>query len=1223
MIYEFGKLDEILNSELKKDYKSLQQWVEHQRNELSRLHGHPRGMIIINDDEHAELKHYASDVYKRNDKNELVYLGLLLNKQFKPEPNMSILSDERLRRLCEYDVGWFRLAERIQERLNNGLVIKMAKPLLYDHKFKYNIKHPTLENNYLGYDVIKECSTELLMPDDEGIDNPAVLRGWLLESIPGLTTLPSGVEFDIRKSCVKRINDEAPMYPYTNLFEYAARRIDLNDPMVQLWLEHFIGAEDFFSFNGRMISCDKSLLAHKKFEMMVTYLRTGPKFNLELDGIACLKEAFVMILPDPTYNSYKCRGAFGDLNQHVFAKTSSGAPPISINNISSTNFKLEHDTHKPMISSSLNVIDEESVVESYNKLKQFGLHLNAKLLLESQYYQVNKANMKLGKVNRIVLSYCGYTGTHAASAIVSQFTGTRDKGPSISKEFYDAIVQNTYNYMDDGLERGSFATPQSRLDVLFKGGTSSASSTFEHKSVNAFIKYNTPFLTHKALEPGKVLQKKDGTFQVITKISAKLRTKNANIITNPANFTLYSSSDLERKIKAGSRLVRGTRDKRIITPTYGSIYFTMLLTILLAVRMLSMRRKNRPALTTEGRVGTTYVGALPHEVMLPMLAVTSNDPSYFILAVDFGQFDSSQHGDISKAHAEGVRMFASKYTPDRLTDDHDTVDLLKVSQHKLFMILADAYEKPMLYEGQGIVAEAAGVKSGELSTQLRNTITNMAHSELVLTRYNANAKRHIRMVHENIVGDDKYGVFRMVDKQPIDEESARRIVEVARDIAEENHMVLSTKRTVIGNKVGEHIKIWVARGYLTQDVFLDSFVSEKNSFREMSYLDRMTTLYDIFMTMLTRFADVTHLMPLFMEDLISLEGVRSGDLHFIPTIACISAIGGPEMVMSAPEIRGMARYMHKFDVADNFKTINDLVVTLREKGGSEGFKRQILSEIGSDSGLVDKTWIEHFKRKRDRPMNIFTTSQNDPTILKLTPEYVEERLTKTVVDTLDEPVSKYMNNNVVMRRLFTSEFKGQLRKADEPKYQGVFYLLSDTKRGITSPYLGADAGVQRVHEIIGLADRNANMTEPTAQLDALLRRNPGSHPAYLTGQDIFNALSRYEIGSWKFALETLDFDPSVAEQVISLVSQTMHRFLADKDVNMTSIFDNTSRTYDVSDEMMRLKVNITEADMLNVNLRKGMSFEGMKHVLYMARKGYAVKATMTPHSINNVTIIDK
>lgn len=140
----------------------------------------------------------------------------------------------------------------------------------------------------------------------------------------------------------------------------------------------------------------------------------------------------------------------------------------------------------------------------------------------------------------------------------------------------------------------------------------------------------------------------------------------------------------------------------------------------------------------------------------------------------------------------------------------------------------------------------------------------------------------------------------------------------------------------------------------------------------------------------------------------------------------------------------------------------------------------------------------------------------------------------------------------------------------------------------------------------------------------MLRSLPGTHPAYLSGEIIFGVLGA-RVGSmqtWVTVLELLDFSASVIPRVIDFCKENVHIYLADKNVNLTAIFDNTSRTYDVSSEMIKERVKISGNERINIVLTRGLGLEGMKLALYMARHGRSVKVSTTPTAVGNLTILD-
>jgi RNA-directed RNA polymerase len=1122
-----------------------------------------------------------------------------------------------------YDEGWFKLALKIQKYLDDGNKIVPVELLRYDEKFKFNIKHPSPENNFLNFRVVVDCKAEVYLDDDDGLSSPAVLRGWEIESIPESIELPDGKMFGLRKACLRRVTDEAPCFLYTNLFNYALLNIDFDSPLTKIWLNHFVGSEDYFTFNGRSFTCNKTLLAHKKFELLITALRAKLKFNVNDDEFEkCLLEGFSIIIDDPIYNSYKCRGLFGDLNQHVFAKTRSPPLPININGISNTTYEYNLDHYKHESIGRMNLIDEKSFEESLEKLRKYGFNENAALLKRSPFYDITKLNCKKGKLNRMILGLCGYTGTHGSSAVITQFMGTSDMGPEITPSFYEKIRHITHRFYTDAEPSNYVLKPEQVLDVLYKGGTSSASSTNNHLKLDMVVKYRSPFFTNDDVIDDKVvLDNKSNEYIVNTKVKTKFKTKNAAILTHPQDFIFYKNSDMDIIVNMGSRLVRGTRDKRIITPNYGSIYATALMTSTPVVRLMSGRPDNMPALTLKGRIGTAYTNAVPHLVMLPIMAATTNDPSFFVICVDYKQFDSSQHGEIAEANADGIRDYSLKFPSEPDYDNNDIMDLRYISMNKKLHLKADHKANELKYTNGDITAVAPGVPSGSLPTQVDNSITNRAATEETIEMYNKEYLRKIELICENVIGDDKCLVFKMSDGRAVTIEVMNDLVDVSKRVAENNHMAISAKRTVVGNNVGEHIKNWCARGYITQDVFLDSLTSEKNSFRELKYADKLTTIYDIFMTMLTRFADTKPLMQLMKQDIILLEGITSGYITFIPTVKTIAAIGGPEILFSNPEIRGMARYAHKFDEVDGFETINRLFSTLRENRGSEAFRSSVLKHVKKyNPDAISEIWINHFKRRNEATYTVEDIEGPYSDVKQYMPEFADSFLMKKLAATLREPVAERMDNNIIIKTIF--EF-GVLAKFVKPKFFQPFFCEYFEANGYTSPYIGACNRVQRIHELIGLSKKNISVVEPTARLSAIMRQMPGSHPAYITGEDVFAVLSAKSdaVSTWNRLLQLMDFTPGLIERVISFVQQNMHRYISDKDVNLTSIFDNTTRTYDISEDNAKLRVKLNVKNMnLSKTSERGLMVEGMKHVVYAAGHGHSILANYSSMKVGNLTL---
>nr|UJQ87629.1 MAG: VP1 [Seadornavirus sp.] len=1201
---------------MKIEFSNYEAVVELQKSKLNQLFPGKRRVVVVNDPKHAFDIHtteWLTDVYHRTASQRLIWLGLLVNRKLRPEDNLSLITDHDLNALVEYSPAWYPFALRLNQALNDGLNLSgNVEECSFDSRFIHNIKFPKPENDFLGFKFIIEADTFVLLKDDHGIDKPDVIRCWLIDSIPEEVEI-GGEMFKLRNEMIKRVADEAPLYAFCDIVKYCLTELDFNDPAVKQWLRYFVRKRDFFKFNGKDMVCQSSLLAHKRFEVALSHQRCSKKFSrLDEEGFECLVEGAVFIMPDPIYRSHTLRSPFGDLNQHVFAKTSGPSVVWSRSDIESTNFTLNIEPVPVDYSQNrFNYVNNDHTQEVVENLRLMGVPKNARLLLNLQTASVNSTNMLKGKVNRMILAMCGYTGTHATTALVNQFKGTSDMGESVTESFATRVADNMFDYINIGFAKDGIKDISATPDILFKGGTSSASSTNTFKSISGPVKYYSPFLVDEDVDNKTVFDTSGTKKLVLTRISHKLRSKNANIITNPENFLNFTVDALDEVVNAGSRLVRGTRAKRIITPNYGSIYANSLCTVLPAVRLLSNRPRNIRANTLEGIVGTTYTGALPHDVMAPFMCATTNDPSYFTAAFDFAQFDSSQYGRISDAHADGVRRFADKFTGDEVNDAKGRLEYMSLKSK--FIIQSESYRRPLKYKSKGIIATASGVKSGELTTQLRNTATNKAHTDEVLVRFNRISKRKIRIKSENIIGDDKNIVFALEDGRPLDADTAKLLIESSRDVSKENHMELSDKRVVIGNLVTEHIKIFAACGFIMQDVFLDNFSSEKNSFRAMSYADRLNTIYDIYMTMLIRFAQVKSLMSLMINDMCLMDGLKSGRVTFIPTLGTLFATGGPEMLIGAPEIRGMARFMHKLD-DEYFSVMNDLYATLRDNSGGKKFIDDLTTSATDD--LVSDFWINHFKRKNDYDVSRDSRIINKRQLQNLIPENCRIRLLKMVLDTVKEPVIQIMNDTMSLVNIIQ---RGKLTKHSKSKYYYVnWFIRAHSGKKFISPYLAADEGVRSVHSIVGLAERNTSLPESVEPINRLLRKYPHMHPSYIGGMDILSVLSEVDSGAWRDCLLALDFREDIIQPLLVLVDNVMFRYLHERNVTSTSLYDNTSRTYDVSESNLNNLVHVAPSNSNKQSL--GWRLEGMKVVLYMARYGHMVKVSHEPQVLDGDTI---
>lgn len=1192
-------LDDVFRNALVYDYEQYELLAKEQQRQLGETYN-VRNDLIIGDTLDKSI--YSQNVYATSKGGEKVWLGVLINRSLRPNDCISLVTDVRLLDLLAFHDGWFPFAVKIQDAINNGHVVQdfSGNILHYDRAIEKNIRWitgPTDKNP-----SVIEADTYILIDHEDGLKHPDVLRCWSIDSIPEMLTVGSNV-INLRKDFMKRIEDEAPMHLFCDIVRYA-QTLDLNDVVVRRWLDYFIGAKDYFRFDGKRMIVSKTLLAHKRFEVAVSYTRSLLKFSqLDVTGIEALCEGALHVIDDPIFNSYSLRSAFGDLNQHVFARQQKRDVGWSLIDVRTTNFRLVEGDIR-VSADRTNLIDDVSFKEAVSSLQSKGMYKNATILSQAPYYDITRCNMLKGKVNRMILALCGYTGTHSITAMIKQFDGTKSMGDDVDPTFTNLVRDKMYTFIKDSFIKSAPIKNEEVADVVFRGGTSSASSTDNFHTVSTTVRYRTDFLDDSRVDFDKVMKTRAGDYLVNTSIKSRMKSKNAVIISHPSDFFLYDSSLFDAIINAGSRLVRGTRVKRIITPNKGPIYANSLTTVLPAVRLLSNRPNNTYVNTLEGSVGTTYTGALPHHVMAPFISACTNDPSYFSLAVDFGQFDSSQYGAIARAHAEGILKVREGYVSDTESDCHAVKDLRLTSMHEKLRVQAESYSRPLFYKSNGVIAAADGVKSGELTTQLRNTITNQAHTEAMLVRYNALENRNVELVSENIIGDDKVMVLRMSDGRPYDNNVGSKLISVATSVAEENHMQLSSKRTVCGNNAVEHIKIFVAGGYIMQDVFLDSVTSEKNTFRGMSYIERLTTIYDIYMTMLIRFAQCDDLMKMMKQDLLLMDGIKAGIYTFMPTVKMLAAIGGPEMLFTAPEIRGMGRFMQRNNT-DSYDIINQLYATMKSRGGVDRFMTSVIDKVIIE-GMVSPTWMEHFRRK-----NSYDITQHkrytQGRVGELLPEYCEKHLARMLSATVKEPVIAIMNDNNVMMQMFGNDARyRRLKRPLEQKYLHVHWFIQPYKNtGVTSPYLGSDSGVQRVHKLIGLAGHNATLQDAVEPMNRLLRSRPRTHPSYISGSDVLGVLSEFDNSEWLDVLRALDFDDSVGSEIVTMAETTIHNYIRDRDIYTSSIFDNTSRTYDTSLDTLRSRVGLPETLLVNSD-RIGYMYEGFKVVLYMARLGHSV-----------------
>ena len=555
--------------------------------------------------------------------------------------------------------------------------------------------------------------------------------------------------------------------------------------------------------------------------------------------------------------------------------------------------------------------------------------------------------------------------------------------------------------------------------------------------------------------------------------------------------------------------------------------------------------------------------------------------------------------------------FAEKFAPDSVVDDKYPLDLERISQKRSIMESGHLESLPLLYKSSGAVARADGVRSGMLATQLSNHETNVAQSDIFVHNYNAQSSDKVKHFYQSIVGDDIQDGYKMIDGQNFTRAIGKKMIDALIEHAENIKLVISGKRTIASSVTTENIKMYVAHGYMIQDIMLDWKTSEKNTFIKQTFLDKVTSAYDIAMTMGVRMCNLDKLMNELLFDYCFFNGVRAGDITIIPSSMIWACNGGPEILLTAPEIRNYGMILRQF-MPEKFTYLSRLNLTIRSNVGKEKYSRQMLRQ---NPGMASEYWGKYFARSNG--YDITDTDWLESRLVeKLAPENAMNVLNERLFLDSKEIVIKFMNDDDSITKIINNKLKSFVPR----KYFAHFNVIDGIAKGEISPYIGSDVGVQNVHRIVGLARRNVTLLSEIQAIDRVLNKFPNSGPAYIKGADLLAAAFDVGYENYHTMLALLGFKGGSIPNLATILRKTMPRYIDGKNQSNDLLFDNLSRTYDVSSENLKVRIPDTSS-MMNSSANEGYRIEGMKSVIYMARRGYTVNATRNLIDTDKVTFV--
>nr|UBN09121.1 putative RNA-dependent RNA polymerase [Callinectes sapidus reovirus 2] len=1143
-----------------------------------------------------------------------IFLGSLVSREFNeyvtPEykyPNLSAIYDDA--------PVWEPLLNMISKWYDDGWTVHKSESPAYDPNYikclsrdadEYKFKHKSVSE--VDYDAFKWS----INVSDEHMEKPHIIRAWNIDSIPEIVD-----EFPMRKHLIDRSKKEALFYFNYRLIPYVVHNINKDDSIWKEWLSYFLHGDHFKPDRGSYENFG-SLLGHKRLEVALMYHSRLSLMPLSDRAKDAMEEGARFLMKDPTYHTAVMKKYNGVLTQYGLAEPSEHNRGWSYVGITTSDSPL-------VLGNNVNGADGFTVIDwdAVEEARDIGLKYTPKLVrlqLDNMKKSSSPQNLIDSLIGNAIVSLTGFAGSERVATALDQFE-KEDIERKVPDELFKSISDVTYEMVRSSfqpLERASL-TRRDRLLRLYNAGTSASSSAppgARYILNKRRILYNT-FLS-------KSMDVKDEYAPLSFTTGLNFNNKTANIITHPENYFLYDWSDNHsRVINSGSREVRGGRATRIITPDPPSNYMLMLLGALNIVRDMGSHRTGFSNLGMNEVVGSSYLDAVSHDALAPQCLATSSSRSLCAQALDYSTWDRQQGGRIAEAKADGIMRAANELFPiaeTSLTDIHNLLDLPMAS---ILYLWSKSIQSHYRYKIDHTIVSVDAVRSGELTTQFSNHVTNLAALRKYHETYNTikvpQGYRPIEMAQINIVGDDVNVILRTTDRKPFTLKDMQAYHDHTFDKASEYEFSISKKRSMMSNVVTEHIKQYFKMGDILLDVMLSSMTSERNTFREQGYMNGVNLLYDIAVTIMARYAQNDRLFDDIVSNLPFMEGVtyRHGTqkYHFHPTPCHLLGSGSPEILPSAIDLRTFARVITVLGdyESDLYDVMSSLNATLLSTSGTTQFESQVRKILHDELGdkVVSPIWSTVFFRD-DEEYEVQTKHS------KLTPEGHKDYLLDRIISTLSNREKLIMNNADIIEKILSGKLKKVKRYFKEVKFNlthipatGIPDRKVNGVSELSSPYRAADDGMRRVHKCIGLSRRNLKVPSVTERMSQMLKSF-----GLVTHADAAKILSAAAgLGRSATRYKQLGTDLGLSDMHASNFAQRLPAMLTRYEIEKASgsfqFYDTATSTYDISETSINNRVgDVTNNPMAKVNSSTTTYYRlrGMLHCVYGARMGMSLKA---------------
>uniref|UniRef100_A0A2V0RI23 RdRp n=1 Tax=viral metagenome TaxID=1070528 RepID=A0A2V0RI23_9ZZZZ len=1146
-----------------------------------------------------------------------IYYGSLVTRENNEYVDRSYVYDN-LNVIYKDAPVWEELLNMVNGWYDGGWTVHTSSALPYDPEYfkclvldadRYKGMHKTIVD--VDYDAFK-WSIDV---GSEAMDRPNVIRAWDINTIPEIVD-----DFSMRKHLIGRSKKEALFYFNFRLIPYVIHNIDKDDPIWREWLSYFLNGDHFKPDRGSYENYG-SLLGHKRLEIVLMFHNRMRLMPMSAAGKAAMEEGAKFLMKDPVYNTALMKTYNGVMTQYGMAQPSEFCRGWSPAGVTTSDNPL-------VLSSNVSGADGYTVIdhEAVEEARAIGMRYTpklVKLLTENMSKNSTPTNLIESLIGNATISLTGFAGSERVSTALDQFEKENFER-KVPEELFTAISDVTYEMVRSSfqpLER-SMMDERKRLLRLYNAGTSASSSA---PPGGRYILNKKRILYSTFLSKSLAVNEDYAPMSFIT--SLNLNNKTANILTHPENYYMYDwNANHTRDINSGSREVRGGRATRIITPDPPSNYLLMLLGALNTVRDMGSHRTGFSNLGMNEMVGSSYVDANPHTALAPQCVATASHRSLCSQALDYSTWDRQQGGRIAEAKAHGILRVADELFPNASTELYKVHNLLKASMRDVLFLWSESVKSSYRYKIDHSVVLVDAVRSGELTTQFSNHVTNLAALRKYHESYNLvkvpKGYKPIEMAQVNVFGDDLNVVLRTRDRKPFTLADMEGYHDHTFEKAAEYEFSISKKRSMMSNVITEHIKQYFKMGDVILDVMLSSMTSERNTFREQGYMNGINLIYDIGVTIMARYAqndkvfeDIIASMP-FLEGVVYRHGTQK--YHFHPTPMHLLGSGSPEILPSAIDLRTFARIIttlgeHESDVYDLMSSLN---ATLLSSAGASQFETQVrrilMDELGD--GVVSPIWSTVFFREGDDPYDIQTKH------VKLTPEGHKDYLVDRIISTLSNREKIIMNSADIIEKVLSGKLKRVKRYFSEIKFNlknmpttGLPNRKVNGVSELSSPYRAADLGMRKVHHVIGLSSNNVKIPSSTESLSKLL------HGYGLVSQaDSAKILSAAAgLGRSTTKYKQLGMDLGLTEMHASQFALRLPSLLTQYEVENASgsftFYDTVSRTYDVSEESMNKRVGDVLTNPLSrpkSNTSSYYRLRGMLLCLYGARSGASLHATV-------------